>query len=218
MKKVALILLITGFSFPGFAQSGVILELSGTVELKRSPDSPWVKAAAGMSLDRDMSISTGFRSTALISLGSSRITVQPLTRISLEELAASDGTENAALFLRAGRVRAEVNPPAGGGTLDFQVRSPSVTASVRGTEFNMDASKVKMISGTVAFAGSDGVPVMVGAGQSASAEAGGPVVSADLSPALPSGIRSGRRAPAAAPAGGTLTGTLGWYGETSAGD
>jgi hypothetical protein len=89
---------------------------------------------------------------------------------------------------------------------------------VRGTEFTMDPAKVKMISGTVAFAGSDGVPVVVGAGQSASAEARGPRVSADLGPALPPGLRSVPRAGAAAPAGGKIRGTLGWYGEDSAGD
>jgi hypothetical protein len=170
-----------------------------------------------MSLDKNASISTGFKSTALIGLGDSLVRVQPLSRIRLDALALSKETADVALFLQAGRVRARVSPPAGGGKVNFQVRSPSVTASVRGTEFDMDPANVSMISGTVAFAGSDGVPVLVNAGQSGSAGAGGPEVSSELSPALPPGARSGQGAGAASSAEGKVTGRLDWYGRTAGG-
>jgi hypothetical protein len=81
----------------------------------------------------------------------------------------------------------------------------------------MDPANVTMISGTVAFAGSNGVPVLVNAGQSGSAGAGGPVVSPDLSPALPPGVRSGQSAGAAPSAEGKVTGRLDWYGQNGGG-
>jgi hypothetical protein len=213
MKKIFMLLLAAGLSVPAFSQTAVIRELSGRVEVKRSANAAWTPASAGMRLERGMSVSTGFRSTALISLGTSTVAVRPLTRISIEELAASRGAENTTLFLRTGRVRANVNPPAGGGKVNFQVRSPIATASVRGTEFDMDSSNVKMYSGTVAFAGSDGVPAIVGAGQSAYGGAAGQV-SSGLVPNLPLGTRPGAgvSVPAAVPEG-TVTGKIGWYGQ-----
>jgi hypothetical protein len=213
MKNIFMLLFAAGLLVPAFSQTAVIRELSGTVEVKRSANAAWTPASAGMRLERGMSVSTGFRSTALISLGSSTVAVRPLTRISLEELAASRGTENTALFLQAGRVRANVAPPAGGGKANFQVRSPTATASVRGTEFDMDPSNVKMYSGAVAFAGSDGVSAIVGAGQSAYGGAASQV-SSGLVPNLPLGIRpqAGVPAPAASPEG-SVTGSIGWYGQ-----
>jgi hypothetical protein len=213
MKKIFMILLAAGLSVPAFSQTAVIRELSGTVEVKRSANAAWTPAATGMRLERGMSVSTGFRSSAVISLGASTVAIRPLTRISLEELAASRGDENAAFFLQAGRVRASVAPPAGGGKVDFRIRSSSATASVRGTEFDMDSANVKMYSGALAFAGSDGVPAIVGAGQSAYGGAAGQV-SSGLLPNMPLGIRpkAGISAPAASTEGG-VTGRIGWYGQ-----
>jgi hypothetical protein len=212
MKNIFVALLFTGLLVPAFAQTAVIRELSGTVEVQRSAGAGWTRAAAGMKLDKNMSISTGFKSTALISLGDSSVAVRPLTRMSIEDLAASKDDENTTVFLRTGRIRVKVNPPAGGGKVNFQVKSPSATASVRGTEFDMDSSNVKMYSGAVAFAGSDGVPAIIGAGQSGYA---GGQVSAGLGPDLPLGIRpkSGGKPAVSTPAEGSVTGRIGWYGQ-----
>lgn len=215
MKKIYVLVLIGCLAVPVFAQTGVIREINGTVEVKRSAASGWTRAAVGMGIEKNMFISTGFKSTALISLGDSTIVVRPLTRISLEELNVSQGNENTALFLQAGRVRARVAPPAGGGKVNFQVRSPSATASVRGTEFAMDSSNVTMYSGTVAFAGSNGVPVIVNAGQSSFAGSGGLEVSSGLSPVLPLGAAAaaGRTGSSASPEA-SITGRIGWYGDS----
>jgi hypothetical protein len=77
----------------------------------------------------------------------------------------------------------------------------------------MDSSNVKMYAGTVALAGSDGVPALVGAGQSGYADAAAQV-SADLNPALPLGIppEGGRSAVSVSPEGG-VTARTGWYGQ-----
>jgi hypothetical protein len=207
-------LFIAALSVPVFAQTAIIQELSGTVEVKQASGG-WVRAAVGMRLEPDMTVSTGFRSTALIRMGTSTVVLRPLTRIGVEELAASPGKEQAVLSLRTGRIRASVNPPVEGGTADFHVRSPTATASVRGTKFDMDLSTVKMYSGALAFAGSDGVPAIVSAGRSGYAGTGGQV-SDNLNPDMPLGIQSGngRIGISAPPPEGSVTGRIGWYGQT----
>jgi hypothetical protein len=170
MKK----LVITGMAlvlgaFMLYAQQGAandayIREFSGTVEVKAPGASEWKNAEAGVRISRDTIISTGFKSTALIVLGNSTLTVRPLTRLSLAEIQSSRENESVSLDLHTGRVRAEVNPPPGG-KVDFTIRSPSATASVRGTKFNFNDWGLSVDEGEVHLTGGDGSGHYVGAGQ-----------------------------------------------------
>jgi hypothetical protein len=127
-----------------------IREITGTVELKAPNRDVWVKASPGDYLERDTFISTGFKSSAVLILGNSSLIVQPLTRLSLWELSGRENNERIGVNLRTGRVRAEVRPPAGG-KVDFTVRSPVVSASVRGTVFEFDTLNIRVSEGTVDF-------------------------------------------------------------------
>ena len=144
-------------------QTGTIKELAGTVEIKRAGQTAFVPAKAGDSVARDTIISTGFRSTALIVLGSSLITVKPLTRLNLAEISAQSGKETIDLRLQAGRVRVDVKPPEGLRT-DMTVRSSAATASVRGTSFEFDTRNLSVSEGTVVFRGARGGERRVSAG------------------------------------------------------
>jgi hypothetical protein len=62
--------------------------------------------------------------------------VQPLTRLTLDELIRRGDRNTAGITLRSGRVRAEVTPPSE--ETDFTVRTPSATASVRGDIYEED--------------------------------------------------------------------------------
>ncbi|MDR1904517.1 MAG: FecR family protein [Treponema sp.] len=115
--------------------SAFFRELSGTVETRASGSAVWVKAAKGYPIGKDTIISTGFKSTAVIAVGNSTLTVRPLTRLSLEAIIQNQDGEQVSLYLQTGRVRAEVKPPSRG-NIDFTVRGPSITASVRGTGFD----------------------------------------------------------------------------------
>jgi hypothetical protein len=143
--------------------TGVIKELAGTVEIKRAGQGAFVPAKAGDSVAKDTIISTGFRSTALITLGSSLITVKPLTRLTLAEISAQAGKETVDLRLQAGRIRVDVKPPEGLKT-DMTVRSSAATASVRGTSFEFDTRSLLVSEGTVVFRGSRGGEQRVSAG------------------------------------------------------
>jgi hypothetical protein len=154
---------------PLFAQNpaAVITEISGTVELKISAAAAWVAAKTGDRINTETIISTGFKSTALIAIGDSIITVRPLTRLSMEELIRQNNEETINVKLRTGRVKVDVKPPAGGKT-NFSVQSPSSTASVRGTAFNMNTTSITVTEGTVNFASSNyaSQAVTVSAGES----------------------------------------------------
>jgi len=164
MKKTLLVsLLLAGAALCAVAQSGVISEITGTVELKRAGGSAFVPAQTGDAVAADTIISTGFRSTAVIKVGSSTIAVRPLTRLSLAEITSESDSETLKVDLQAGRVRVDVKPPVGTRT-SAVVQSPNATASVRGTVFEFDTINLSVNEGTVILQGSDhiGMPVVAG--------------------------------------------------------
>jgi len=203
MKKAILAILLAGAIQAVYAQNGVVKELSGTVELKPAGAAAFVPAVAGTQVKADTVISTGFKSTALLEVGSAIIAVRPLTRLTLTEISDSQGTETLNMSLQAGRVRVDVNPPAGA-KASLSVSSPSATASVRGTSFYFDTMNVRVREGTVAFKGNVGYTVQVGAGSFSGVDAYSKAavaqssVSTGLVPSSPAGYD---------PASGTTGGT-----------
>jgi hypothetical protein len=167
MKNLLLLAALLSAGMVLYAQNSqaVVQEVRGTVELKAPGSSVWEAAVPGRELTRDTQVSTGFKSSALIKLGNSVLTVQPLTRLSLGEIQTAAETERVNVQLRVGRIRANVTPPAGQ-TTDFVIRSPSATASVRGTVFTFDTLNLTVNEGTVHFSGADNTAVYVQAGQS----------------------------------------------------
>jgi hypothetical protein len=174
-------------------ETALVREFTGTVEVKVPGQGEWEPVRRGQRLPGDTLISTGFRSQALLDLGNSTLTVRSLTRLSITELFRAENSENVKLNLRTGRVKADVKPPAGG-RIDFSVRSPGVTASVRGTVFEFDTLNLSVSEGTVEFLGASGAPVLVDGGGSSFADesTGRPappleVAAAELTPDLPPG-------------------------------
>lgn len=185
MKKIIFTFVFIALTLPSvFCQSGVIKELTGEVELKKSGAASFVNASAGDAVAANTVVSTGFKSTAIIAIGSSLITVRPLTRLTLAEIQSAENNEKVNVNLQAGRVRVEVKPPAGTKT-NLNVQSPSATASVRGTTFEMDTKNMNGIEGKVMLSGNRGAPVMVTGGNSSSSSLDGtvsnPVVNAERS-------------------------------------
>ena len=155
-----LLFAITGVFPQQGAQEAVITELTGTVEIKKAGSAAWENAVRGQVIIPDTVISTGFKSTALISIGSSVLTVRPLTRLSLTELRASRETETINVNLQTGRLKVDVKSPTGT-RADFKVQTPSATASVRGTVFEAGIFSLWVIEGSVEYSGTSGAPVIV---------------------------------------------------------
>ena len=195
MKHIMLFTIIIQLTSFIYAQNQeiIISEVTGTVEYQIPGSANWINARTGDRLEQASIISTSFRSSARISVGSSSILVRPLTRLSLQAIIDMDKTENVELTLRAGRVRVDVKPPSGS-RANFTLQTPSSVASVRGTTFEIDPYNIIVINGTVRYEPSGNAsfqPVLVNADQSSWVEidtgkAQNPIAAAETSRSLPS--------------------------------
>jgi len=179
-----------------FAQTpeAVIREMSGTVEIKKAGSADWQPARLGESIAQSTVISTGFKSTALLAIGNSTLVVRALTRLSLDELLSQNQTETINVALNTGRIRVDVKAPAGSRT-NFTVQTPQITASVRGTVFELDPVSIQVYEGTVVFTpagdGSGYRPVTVSGGEESwvepdTGQAVNPAAAAEAGRSLPS--------------------------------
>jgi len=170
MKRATIVLLFLHaavFALLAQTPTAYIREMIGTVELKLPGTADWVPAKVGDRIGEAAVISTGFKSSAVLSVGNSTLTVRALTRVSLETLMSQNETETIGIGLSTGRVRAEVNPPAGGRT-NFSVQTPSAVAAVKGTVFEMNTIEIFVHEGSISFEPSGDLalrPVMVNSGQ-----------------------------------------------------
>ncbi|MCL2230506.1 MAG: FecR family protein [Treponema sp.] len=172
MKKTFFAIFLFSLTFFVFGQSGVIRSMSGQIELKHPGSSGYIAANVGDVVSEDTEVYAGLRSNAVIAVGSAVISVRPLTRLTLRQIRASAQEEQVDVNLRSGRVRVEVNPPAGTRTT-MSVTSPSATASVRGTTFEFDTRVLRVEHGAVSFQGTRGYAVTVNAGAASTVTSNG---------------------------------------------
>jgi hypothetical protein len=214
-KMVAGFLFILGTAAL-FSQEVVIREISGTVEIKAPNAADWSPARQGQVIARTAVVSTGFKSTAVLAVGNSVLAVQPLTRLTVDEIQEAAGNERVNLSLQTGRIRADVKPPAGGRT-EFTVRSPTATASVRGTAFEFNGIQLRVDEGRVHLSGGDRSGAYVGAGHQVRTdiESGRTVTVAEaakeeLTPSLPPGMDTAPEVRAAPVTGGEISAGFEW--------
>lgn len=151
----------------------------------------WTAATVGMRLSSGDTVSTGFGSSASLAVGNSTVSLTPLTRLTLEELLQREDTQQTRLFLQVGKVRADVKT-AEGLNHDFQLRSASTTASVRGTSFEFDGISVRGYAGEVQVSNLAGHGRRVIRGETVSAQG--------LAPPVPAEREKERRTKVQAPA------------------
>ena len=149
MKRFLFLILMVVLVIPVFAQNARIERVSGKVEYLTTGGS-WTTAAIGDVIPIGATISTGFRSSAMLVVAGSGINVSALTRMSIEELTETSDSITTSLNLRTGKVRASVRSTSGKST-NFTLRSPVSTAAVRGTEFVFDGYRLEVIEGVVSF-------------------------------------------------------------------
>ena len=171
-KRGLFILLVIFIASSLFALDGKVVSVTGKVEMQVNGDN-WVQLKEGDIVPQGAIISSGFKSQADIKLGGSLLTVYQLTRVSLRELSESTDKVTTDLYLDAGSVRADVKPlnnKANG----FQVRTPVVTASVRGTDLGVSGDGgLNVYRGLVALIPMDtGTTRYINGGQSVKADGG----------------------------------------------
>jgi hypothetical protein len=152
---------------PVFAQTASISQIRGKVEI-RLPGKGWTIPGENQEIPANTMVSTGINSTARLQIGGSSMVLQPLTRLSLEEIRVQASQEATRISLNTGRVSAQVRSTAGR-EVSFEVRSPVATASVRGTDFDFDGVRLQVSQGAVAVINQSRQQIIVGAGGSTTA-------------------------------------------------
>lgn len=150
VKTVAFICLtlfgsICAFSAPFEA---TVVSAKGKTEVQRA--GVWTALTTGNSVSRGDIIQTGFKSELILKIKNSTVTVSPMSRITVEQLAEKKDKDETKLFLDTGSVRSNIKKTEDR-RVGFTVRSPVATASVRGTEFS-----VKNIYGGTEIIGYEG--------------------------------------------------------------
>ncbi|MFW5695702.1 MAG: FecR family protein [Alkalispirochaeta sp.] len=149
------------------ALEAVISEIDGKVEVRLSDGEEWTAAETGQSVPTGATISTSFKASAEITIGDSRLEVEPLTRMRIDELLEEAETDRTDLHLQVGRVNAEVRSSENRDS-EFRVSSPIAVAAVRGTDFSFDGANLEVSEGIVSLSNRYNETVSVGGGESSS--------------------------------------------------
>jgi hypothetical protein len=187
---LVIVLLLGGgyFFLVAQAQAGVaspasLLVASTPVDVGHN-DSGYQPATSGESLDAGSSVRTGHTGHATVQFpDGSLMRISPDTTVTIQSAQLSNtGTlKSATLQQKIGRTLSEVQHLAGGAT--FQVGGHSVSAEVRGTQFEVlvrrdNSNEIKVFEGTVQVSGQTNVTLH--AGQQVDADPNG-----KLGPVLP---------------------------------
>lgn len=146
MKRVLGILVLLCLTASLFALDGTVMSVKGKVEIQKG--STWKALAKGDVVKKGDVISSGFKSEAVIKLGESTLTLKPLSRLTLEQLADIGGNHKTQVYLDVGSIKANVKATKDR-KVGFTVKSPVATASVRGTDFEMSRKRLRVNSGDV---------------------------------------------------------------------
>jgi hypothetical protein len=143
MTRTAIVLILMALPAPaqqpppaGAAKAeeleATLVDVKGTVDVKRPEDKDWVEAVRNMKLKKGSEICTSVASTATVLLtGNLKIDLRPLTQAKVEDLAKLGSDVNADLRLKFGAI--EVDIQKGDLKSSMKVSAPISTTSVSGS-------------------------------------------------------------------------------------
>lgn len=139
-----------------------VTSVTGKAEYQKAGSDTWTAIQQNDVLSEGTIISTGFNSYVTLNLDGNICTMEPLTRMSIEQISKKDIVQNGknktvtktAVFIDTGKASFKVNS-TDKKLNDFKVHSPAATASVRGTEYSVDSNSgtVETSHGLVAVTG-----------------------------------------------------------------
>lgn len=127
-----------------------VLSTKGKTEVMKGTS--WTPLKIGSIIEKGDVIQTGFKSELILKIKNTTVTVSPLSRITIEQLASKGNKDETRLFLDTGSLKSDVKKTEDR-RVGFTVRSPVATASVRGTIFGVTNG----FGNTTTVAGYDGV-------------------------------------------------------------
>lgn len=124
-----------------YRDRATILKLEGNVFVKLSEEEDWIPAKIGMKLSQKAAIKTAAGSWAELRVGMvGGVRIKENTELSLLEMtSATDGSENIILYMNVGELLVDargISPNS-----DFQVRTPTTVAGVRGTIYTIKVAE-----------------------------------------------------------------------------
>jgi hypothetical protein len=167
IKRFALIF-VALLSTMSLFSSITLVSVKGTVQIKSSETASWKTPKLNQELKTGFFVYTGFDSSAIISTGSAKIEVKPLSQVSVASLLATSERVSTDVFLKYGGIKANVESSRNVQTV-FKVRSANSTASVRGTVFEFGEDSLFVEEGTVQILSNDGFSALVQGNEKASA-------------------------------------------------
>ncbi|MFH1023735.1 MAG: FecR domain-containing protein [Planctomycetota bacterium] len=145
-----------------------IHSVEGDVDV-RKPAGEWAAANAGQVIEEGWEISTGFKSKAVLLFGDTSVAiVKPLTQLTINRFVKREKTAETLLDVKIGTLRVHVKE--GELKSDFKVSTPQLTASVRGTIWQISSSRscgdrISGYQGRVVAQNFQGMNRSVGAGE-----------------------------------------------------
>ena len=124
-----------------------VTSVTGKVEYQKTGSDTWTPVKQDDILSEGTIISTGFNSYVTLNMDGNVCTMEPLTRMSIEQISKKDIVQNGknktvtktAVFIDTGKASFKVNS-TDKKLNDFKVHSPAATASARGTEYSVDSN------------------------------------------------------------------------------
>ena len=132
------------------SMQATVLSTKGKTEVMKG--NSWTPLKIGSIIEKGDVIQTGFKSELILKIKNTTVTVSPLSRITIEQLASKGNKDETRLFLDTGSLKSDVKKTEDR-RVGFTVRSPVATASVRGTIFGVTNG----FGNTTTVAGYDGV-------------------------------------------------------------
>lgn len=120
-----------------YRNKATVIRTEGDVKVKTANESNWTPAEVGMKLSQAATIKTGKKSWAELRVGMvGGIRIKENTEVVLNELSSKpNGSENIILYMNIGEMLVDARGIAK--DTDFQVRTPTTIAAVRGTIYNV---------------------------------------------------------------------------------
>ena len=152
MKKLVLLAVFaTALISAAYAIEATVVSTKGKAEVQDG--ATWKALANGDVLQKGAVIQTGFKSELVLKIKESTVTVEPLSRLTIEQLSEKGSKDDTRVFLDTGSLKANVKKVENR-RVGFTVKSPVATASVRGTELGAaigyQSTNIETYSGSVA--------------------------------------------------------------------
>lgn len=131
MKRLLFVLTALFVCQALFALDAEVVELTGKAQVS-SNGTTWSPLAVGSVVSQGATIQTGFNSQLKLKVKGSTITLDPMTRIKVEQLSDKGNIDNTVVSMKIGGLTSNVKKVEDR-RAGFTVKGPAATASVRGT-------------------------------------------------------------------------------------